>query len=124
MELDKRHRESLEALRSECDFEDGRLGDVQNFVRWEQLTRSHGAKTRAELVEAGLAEAGQHGPSGAVGHRITEAGRQALATPPAPKPRSPAPKLRKLGDDPRLTRLEDRLARPGFLGQFRDIEEE
>ena len=106
MELDKRHRESLAALRSECDYEDGRLGDASNFVRWEHLTKSHGAKTRAELVEAGFAEVGQHRFSGAVGHRITEAGRQALATPPAPKPRSLAPKLRQLDDDPRLTRLE------------------
>lgn len=106
MELDKRQRESLAALREECDFEDARLGDRLNFVRWEHLTKSHGETTRKQLVEAGFAEVGRHRFSGAVGHRITEAGRQALANPPTPKPKRQTPRLRHLGDDPRLSRLE------------------
>lgn len=93
MQMTKRHRESLEALRAECDYEDSRVGGDQNFIRWELLTYSQGAKTRAELIEAGFATAGQHRWSNAVGYRITEAGRAALAT------RQPS----KLGSLRRLT---------------------
>jgi hypothetical protein len=78
MELTKRYRDSLAVLRSECDYEDSRVGGDQNFVRWEQFTNSHGAKTRAELVEAGFAIAGQHRWSDAIAYRITEAGPAAL----------------------------------------------
>lgn len=88
MEMTKRHRESLEALRAECDYEDSRVGGDQNFVLWERLTYSHGAKTRAELIEAGFAAAGQHRWSNAVGYRITEAGRAALTLPQPAKVRS------------------------------------
>ena len=59
MELTKRHRESLEVLRKECAYEDSRVGGDQNFILWHQVTGSHGEKTRAELIEAGFAIAGQ-----------------------------------------------------------------
>ena len=90
MELTKRHHESLEALRAECDYEDSRVGGDYNYILWHHLTNSHGEKTRAELIEAGLAAAGQHRWSDAVGYRITDLGRAALATPLPAKIRSPS----------------------------------
>ena len=105
MEMTKRHRASLEALRAECDYEDSRVGGDQNFVRWELLTNSHGAKTRAKLIEAGFAAAGQHRWSDAVGYRITEAGRAALAMPQPEKARV-APRLKQL--EPILKSLKGR----------------
>lgn len=90
MDLTKRHRESLEALRAACDYEDSRVGGDQNFILWNQQTNSHGEKTRAELIEAGFATAGPHRWSSATGYRITDLGRAALAVPIAEKVRRPS----------------------------------
>lgn len=109
MELTKRHRESLEALRAACDYEDSRVGGDQNFILWNQQTNSHGEKTWAELIEAGFAVSGQHRWSDATGYRITDLGRAALATPLPAKFRK-APKLREL--PARLKPLRGRLDPP------------
>lgn len=90
MELTKRHRESLEVLRKECDYEDSQVKDGPNFILWHQKTGSHGEKTRAELIEAGFATAGKPRSSDATGYRITDLGRAALATPLPAKVRSPS----------------------------------
>lgn len=90
MEMTKRHRESLEVLRKECDYEDSRVKDGPNFILWHQKTGSSGEKTRAELIDAGFATAGQHRWSDAVGYRITDLGRAALATPLPAKVRRPS----------------------------------
>lgn len=107
LDLTKRHRESLEALRYECDYEDRRVGDDRNFVLWEQLTKSHGVKTRAELVAADYAIEGRNRWFGKVGYRITEAGREALKQPIPPKPPSRPLKIKPL--PPRIGNAPSRL---------------
>ena len=76
--MTKRHREALETLRYECSYEDNRVGGDQNFIVWEGRTKSHGVKTRSDLVDAGYAVEGKHRFSGAIGYRITAAGLSAL----------------------------------------------
>lgn len=107
-ELSQRHRKALDALRSECDFEDSRVGGTANFIRRNQLPPGTGPKAVADLLALGLIEEGACRWGDDTGYRITNAGRETLACKPALRPR--APSGRKLGAlPPRIGELKPRV---------------
>ena len=76
LELTKRHRESLEALRDECSYEDARPGGYQNaFVSPGRFPG--GAKTISELLAWGHIVEGTIEWNGTKGYRITSTGEAA-----------------------------------------------
>lgn len=76
--LTSRQRKALEALRSECDYEDHHKGGTDNYVHPGALPVGIGAKTLADLVALGLVETGSNRWIDGRGYRITTAGREAI----------------------------------------------
>lgn len=74
----KRFAKALEALRFECDYEDGRNNDEDNFVTKGALGVGIGYKTLSQLEEQGLLRTGQNRWHRAIGYRITAKGREYL----------------------------------------------
>ncbi len=77
--LTSRMRKTLEALRSECDYEDHHKGGVQNFILRRALPHgAAGPKTLADLMQLGMIEEGPSRWTAEIGYRITKYGRQVL----------------------------------------------
>lgn len=71
-------RTALERLRYECDYEDDRVGDENNYVTIGQIAPGIGVKTLSDLAERGLIKVGTNRWHNCEGYRITHAGREAL----------------------------------------------
>ena len=71
-------RKALELLRFECDYEDSRVGDDENYILGNKLAPGIGVKTISELKKMGLIKTGMNRWFKREGYRITEAGHEAL----------------------------------------------
>lgn len=67
-ELTKRMIKALNALRYECDYEDGRVGGTNNFIMRGSLPPGIGEKTLGQLEDFGLISKGPYRWSGGVGY--------------------------------------------------------
>lgn len=85
-DLSKSMRTALEGLRSECDYEDGRVGGTDNYICRRQIGYRIGKKTMAGLEQLDLAKKGQNKWNDEIAWRITQTGREALQQPAPPKP--------------------------------------
>lgn len=76
--LKPRMRMALERLREECDYEDSRVGDDENYILGNKLAPGIGKKTILELKKLGMIETGMNRWFNREGYRITDTGREAL----------------------------------------------
>ena len=58
IDLNKKRRDALESIRKATDFEDGRVGGSDNFVRLGDIGPGIGDVTLRYLLDHGLIEAG------------------------------------------------------------------
>ena len=71
-------RTALERLQYECNYEDARIGDDENYIPANKLAPGIDEKTITELIKLGLIETGTNRWFNCVGYRITQAGRKIL----------------------------------------------
>lgn len=71
-------RKALEKLRYECDYENHKTGDTDNYILRGKLGAGIGEKTLSDLKLMGLLETGTNRWFKCEGYRITEAGRELL----------------------------------------------
>jgi hypothetical protein len=97
-DLSKRHYAALEALRFECDYEDGHNDGELIYVLRNQLPVGIGDKTLSDLEGWELIEAGTNKWFNSPGYRITDLGRRVLEAKPPKKPKAkPKHSIRRLG---------------------------
>ena len=107
IDLNKKRRDALESIRKATDFEDGRVGGSDNFVRLGDIGPGIGDVTLRYLLDHGLIEAGPNRFFNETGYRITKAGREALNEPRDP---TSTPRRRKLKPMPsRIGEAKSRL---------------
>ncbi|SFD16882.1 hypothetical protein [Salipiger profundus] len=107
--LKRKQRDALESIRKATDFEDGRVGGSENFVRLGDIGPGIGDITLRYLLDHGLIVAGPNRFFNETGYRITKAGRDALNEPQEP---TPTPRRRKLKPMPsRLAEPKSRLSK-------------